>query len=76
MTAISLFTCLQIVVTNHVTTDGASDTWTPSLGNEWGNWCANRLFLFRKRESRFGHLYKSVEEIENVESVQFCIKVI
>ncbi|OAD08853.1 hypothetical protein MUCCIDRAFT_159031 [Mucor lusitanicus CBS 277.49] len=53
---------------------GVNDQWTPSLGNEWGNWCANRLFLYRKRNFRYGYLYKSVEEIQNVESVQFCIK--
>ncbi|CAO0794424.1 unnamed protein product [Mucor circinelloides] len=65
---------VSIVVTNHVTTSGVDDQWTPSLGNEWGNWCANRLFLYRKREFRYGYLYKSVEETENIESVQFCIK--
>ncbi|KAK4521933.1 uncharacterized protein ATC70_004471 [Mucor velutinosus] len=65
---------VSIVVTNHVTTGGVNDQWTPSLGNEWGNWCANRLFLYRKREFRYGYLYKSVEEIHNIESVQFCIK--
>ncbi|KAF1803297.1 Rad51-domain-containing protein [Mucor lusitanicus] len=65
---------VSIVVTNHVTTSGVNDQWTPSLGNEWGNWCANRLFLYRKRNFRYGYLYKSVEEIQNVESVQFCIK--
>ncbi|KAL9537723.1 hypothetical protein MBANPS3_011527 [Mucor bainieri] len=65
---------VSIVVTNHVTTSGGNDQWTPSLGNEWGNWCANRLFLYRKREFRYGYLYKSVEEIQNIESVQFCIK--
>ncbi|KAI8385759.1 P-loop containing nucleoside triphosphate hydrolase protein [Blakeslea trispora] len=64
---------LAIVVSNHVTIDGADGTWTPSLGSSWGYWCANRLFLFRKREYRFGYLYKSVEN-EGSKPVQFCIK--
>ncbi|KAI8364899.1 P-loop containing nucleoside triphosphate hydrolase protein [Choanephora cucurbitarum] len=64
---------LAIVVSNHVTIDGADATWTPSLGSSWGYWCANRLFLFRKREFRFGYLYKSVEN-EGSKPVQFCIK--
>lgn len=64
---------LAVVVTNHVTTDGIDTSWIPSLGNAWGYWCANRLFLYRKREYRYGYLYKSIENAGS-EPVPFCIK--
>ncbi|KAI8969217.1 P-loop containing nucleoside triphosphate hydrolase protein [Mycotypha africana] len=64
---------LSVVVTNHVASDGYQGPLTPSLGSEWGYWCANRLFLFRRRHYRFGFLYKAVEN-ENSRPVQFHIR--
>ncbi|KAI9487793.1 MAG: DNA repair protein RAD51-like protein 3-like protein [Benjaminiella poitrasii] len=65
---------LAVIVSNHVTTDGMDMTWTPSLGSSWGYWCAKRLFVSRKREFRYGYLYKSVENAGS-RPVQFCIRV-
>lgn len=62
------------MVTNHVTVNGIDGRWTPSLGASWGHWCTNRLYLYRKRQFRFGFLFKSTESSQST-PVQFCIKV-
>ncbi|KAG1150077.1 hypothetical protein G6F37_011287 [Rhizopus arrhizus] len=64
---------LAVVVTNHVTVNGIDGRWTPSLGASWGHWCTNRLYLYRKRQFRFGFLFKSTESSQST-PVQFCIK--
>lgn len=64
---------LSVVVSNHVTQEGADAAWTPSLSSSWGNWCANRLFVFRKRHFRYAYLYKSFDTKRST-PVQFCIK--
>ncbi|GAA5815072.1 hypothetical protein MFLAVUS_008578 [Mucor flavus] len=64
---------LAIVVSNHVTQEEDTSTWTPSLGSSWGNWCSSRLFLYRKRNFRFAYLYKSYDPTGS-NPVQFCIK--
>jgi RecA/RadA recombinase len=66
---------LAMVVTNHVTENILDGTWIPALGSAWGNWCAFRLFLFRRRQFRFGYLYKNIEDEDSIVPVQFCIKV-
>ncbi|CAO3673978.1 unnamed protein product [Rhizopus stolonifer] len=64
---------LAVVATNHVTLSGADGKWVPSLSPSWGNWCTNRLFLYRKRHFRFGLLFKSTENIQS-SPAQFRIK--
>ncbi|CAO3701435.1 unnamed protein product [Rhizopus microsporus] len=64
---------LAIIVTNHVTINGIDGRWTPSLGPSWGHWCHNRLYLYRKRQFRFGYLFKAFESSQQI-PVQFCIK--
>ncbi|RCH89153.1 DNA repair protein rad51c, partial [Rhizopus stolonifer] len=64
---------LAVVATNHVTLSGADGKWVPSLSSSWGNWCTNRLFLYRKRHFRFGLLFKSIENSQS-RPAQFRIK--
>ncbi|KAI7889138.1 uncharacterized protein EV154DRAFT_565659 [Mucor mucedo] len=64
---------LAVAVVNHVTQEGEDSDWIPSLGPAWGNWCSSRLFLFRKRSSRFAYLYRLSDATLN-RPVQFCIK--
>ncbi|ORZ03530.1 P-loop containing nucleoside triphosphate hydrolase protein [Syncephalastrum racemosum] len=43
---------LAVVVTNQVIQDRGTKQLTPALGELWGDWCTNRMFLFRKRHAR------------------------
>ncbi|KAI9274230.1 P-loop containing nucleoside triphosphate hydrolase protein [Sporodiniella umbellata] len=61
------------VVTNHVTMSGIDKKWMPSLSPSWGHWCANRVFLYRQRHSRFGLLFKTTEDNQQLPA-QFCVK--
>ncbi|KAI8140604.1 P-loop containing nucleoside triphosphate hydrolase protein [Fennellomyces sp. T-0311] len=63
---------VSVVVTNHVSMDRINSALTPALGPAWGNWCLNRIFLYRKRERRFAYYYKSSLGSQD-QTVQFHI---
>ncbi|CDH53150.1 dna repair protein rad51 homolog 3 [Lichtheimia corymbifera JMRC:FSU:9682] len=63
---------IAVAVTNQVTTDRVNEALTPALGASWGHWCANRVFLYRRRDKRFAYLYKSSLGVSD-RTVQFKI---
>ncbi|ORZ15694.1 hypothetical protein BCR42DRAFT_41530 [Absidia repens] len=62
---------VSIVVTNQITHDVVFGAWRPALGDSWSQWCANRLFMTRKRHQRHVTMHSAPQQTAKTTALFF-----